>query len=353
MSKSLRLALGALPLAAAALMAGAPAHAVVSTTDPANWVLSPGQAFNGVSGALDGVAKLLFTAASDGNGYVCSGSLLAGGQYVLTAAHCADDFSAMTADFLDGSVTANVTQAWLHPGWTGFSTSVGNGSDIAIVKLDTAIGGIAGFNLSGSNNLGADMLIAGYGLVGTGNTGGTGFDNGSGTWHAHYGYNTADTTDQVMTDAVFGAGSGSNAFGETYVFDFDSGRVLNNALQRIARRSGGSWTSDRGLGEAEGLIAGGDSGGGDFVWSGSEWLLAGVHSYGWALCDQLNVVLCDRVPGTNSSFGDLSGSTAVFSHVDWINGILAAPPVPEPETAALLLAGLGLVGWMARRRRED
>jgi hypothetical protein len=26
------------------------------------------------------------------------------------------------------------------------------------------------------------------------------------------------------------------------------------------------------------------------------------------------------------------------------------PPVPEPETWAVLLAGLGLVGWAGRRR---
>ena len=29
-----------------------------------------------------------------------------------------------------------------------------------------------------------------------------------------------------------------------------------------------------------------------------------------------------------------------------------ANPVPEPETYAMLLAGLGVVGWVARRRRQ-
>jgi hypothetical protein len=29
-----------------------------------------------------------------------------------------------------------------------------------------------------------------------------------------------------------------------------------------------------------------------------------------------------------------------------------ANPVPEPETYAMLMAGLGVVGWVARRRRQ-
>ena len=33
-----------------------------------------------------------------------------------------------------------------------------------------------------------------------------------------------------------------------------------------------------------------------------------------------------------------------------IRGFLA--PVPEPTTYALLLGGLGLVGWMVRRRQQ-
>ena len=34
-----------------------------------------------------------------------------------------------------------------------------------------------------------------------------------------------------------------------------------------------------------------------------------------------------------------------------IRGWLAAAPVPEPETYALLLSGLAVVGWVARRRK--
>jgi CHRD domain/PEP-CTERM motif len=35
-----------------------------------------------------------------------------------------------------------------------------------------------------------------------------------------------------------------------------------------------------------------------------------------------------------------------------IRGFLALAPVPEPETYALMLAGLAIVGWAARRRQQ-
>ncbi len=45
-------------------------------------------------------------------------------------------------------------------------------------------------------------------------------------------------------------------------------------------------------------------------------------------------------------FGTLGANMGVYSVS------LAAAPVPEPSTYALLLAGLGVVGFVARRRRE-
>ena len=44
----------------------------------------------------------------------------------------------------------------------------------------------------------------------------------------------------------------------------------------------------------------------------------------------------------DSNFGD---------NLDQVTASVTVGVVPEPETYALMLAGLGLVGWMARRRR--
>ena len=47
----------------------------------------------------------------------------------------------------------------------------------------------------------------------------------------------------------------------------------------------------------------------------------------------------------------LQGNNQVFAHLD-ANGNLVITAVPEAETYAMMLAGLGLVGFMAARRRK-
>ena len=62
--------------------------------------------------------------------------------------------------------------------------------------------------------------------------------------------------------------------------------------------------------------------------------------------------------GSNASDMIISGGWRSGSNIwlnsstDWNRVVLVAAPVPEPETYALLLAGLGMVGSMARRRKQ-
>ncbi|MFG6448294.1 trypsin-like serine protease [Roseateles sp. BYS180W] len=332
-----------------------------NTSAPSNWRMTDGQLFNGVR--MDGVARIAFD--SDGslnNGsYICSGTLLGGGQYVLTAAHCADNFNVMSVQFgvynNVAKVTSAVEQAYVHPKWDG---SLGTGADIAIIKLSAPVSNIQGFNISTTNDLGKTMLITGYGSTTTGSS-----QSGS-NWNdwgwGHWAYNDADVSGRQL-DAAWDPGNSYTYFGEEYLFDFDNGTQTNNALARVGEQFGVNWDSNTGQGANEGLIAGGDSGGADFVWNGTEWLISGVHSYGYySLCTSAGVTpTCDTSVGAggangdwgnNTSFGDVSGSTAVYAQAEWINSVINAP-VPEPTTWALMLAGVGLMGCVSRRRRQD
>ncbi|OEZ58485.1 trypsin [Duganella sp. HH105] len=325
-----------------------------NTSAVTNWRFTIGQSFNGVAGALDGVARLSFT-NGDGN-WACSGSLLAGGQYVLTAAHCADNFSKMTVQFGWQGGTAAVTRnvsvgnAFVNKAWTG---QLDTGADIAILKLDTAVTTINGYHLSTTNDVGKDYLMAGYGTTQKATTNlPTNWNDGN---YGHYGFNTFDVDSKTFNKAAGDAGiydydPNYYAPGATYMSDFDDSNNPNrNTLGRIADVTGNKWSSSNGRGALEALIAGGDSGGGDFVWNGTEWLLSGVHSWGWqGACADFGLTGCDNASQNKSSFGDLSGSTATYSHIGWINSVTA---VPEPGTYAMMIAGLALVG-VARRRKQ-
>lgn len=330
----------------AALLVGfGSAQAMSNNSDPSNWRFTSASTFNGVN--FDGVARIQFDNDGDltNGSYICSGTLLAGGQYVLTAGHCADDFNVMEVKFgINNNVataTRGVTAAYLKPGWNG---SLATGADMAIIKLDAPVVGIQGFKLDLNSAIGKQVLMMGYGTTAVGNS-----TNGPdwGEWgHGHWGMNTFDVTSKVFGDAW--DGTGDNTYGEEYVADYDSGTSGNNTLGIVAGMTGNLWTSNNGD-AIESLITGGDSGGGDFVWTGSEWLVTGVHSWGWQFCEGRIDPSCDFSSNNSGSWGDLMGSTAVYSNVGWINSIVA---VPEPETYALMLAGLAAVAGVARRRRK-
>ncbi len=332
-----------------------------NNTAPANWRVTQGMLFNGVN--FDGNVRIDFD--YDGNvmgGFTCSGTLIAGGTHVLTAAHCASGVNAMEIHHgVYGGVSAGVqsintaSNVFVHPGWTG---ALSTGADIAVIRLSTPITGVTSFNLSTTNDVGKQFLMMGHGTTQVGNV------NSATNWNdfgwAHYGYNVFDATGTTFLNAASamglpGLGTWSSTYGEEYIADYDGlsngtgtstdPAVRHNTLGRII-----GLTSNQGLGANEALIAGGDSGGGDFVWSGSEWLLTGVHSWGWQFCGGRLTTpnSCDFGTANSSSWGDISGSTAVFSHVGWINQVTG---VPEPGNWAMMGLGLAAVAGAARRRK--
>ena len=74
----------------------------------------------------------------------------------------------------------------------------------------------------------------------------------------------------------------------------------------------------------------------------------------------LGLTVADLNDPTHNSFGlvgglnvvdtDASGNATTLAGVVRIDGGVIIPGIPEPETYALLLAGLGLMGFVARRR---
>jgi hypothetical protein len=85
------------------------------------------------------------------------------------------------------------------------------------------------------------------------------------------------------------------------------------------------------------------------------------HTFDMALASSYNSAFVTGSGGVNEAFQALvtglnTGTAYANIHssdftMGEIRGFLHAAPIPEPETYAMLLAGLGLIGAVARRRR--
>jgi len=292
--------------------------------DPSFHETSPGNGF-------DNIVKLTI-GRSDGT-FNCTGTLLDNGRDILTAAHClTDDNGNLTAVssfslFQTPYATTSVASVGftVHPNWDGdFNT----GNDLAIIHLGqlAPLGADGHAIYRGTDEVGQDVLKAGYGLSGTGNTGAT---LPAGTKRS--GMNTYD----ALGDVFSGVLDSTPLPGAQLAFDFDDGTNTHDAFGFFDNFLGAGNLNDTGLGNDEVMSSQGDSGGPTFI-NGQ---IAGVTSYGLRLTNFLGRT-SDIDSELNSSFGEFGIDTRVSFYADWIDANLSiAPPFIAGD-----LNGDGFVG---------
>lgn len=272
-------------------------------------------------GEFDGVAKLLI-AATDGYTYGCSGSLMTGGLYVLTAAHCVTDSNGRL-DVISGTATFegdfgtyvvdfDTPGIVVHPSWKG---DIVKGNDVALIKLQSTVNDeIIRYDLDrdSSNDLATQNIKVGYGLTGTGDTGAS---SGFGTKRT--GVNLYDDHADTMWKALHYKPGRQFTPGSQLQYDFDNGKSTNDAFGFFFQEP------QLGLGTNEVSSAPGDSGGPTFSRdTSSNLIVTGITSYGIRL-SSVTGQTSDIDSTLDSSFGEFSGDTSVAYYSSFIDSVLS------------------------------
>lgn len=251
----------------------------------------------------------------------CTGSLLTGGQYILTAAHCITESGTNTLDstllnqpfFANFNLASGLTQVpisslFVLPTWTG---SVLQGNDVALLSLfQPAPAEAEQYDIyRDTDELGQTFIKVGYGDLGTGEIGEL-LPNGL---SAFFGQNQFEGTEANLVNLLNFPPSDVAPLSQL-LFDFDSGFSDNNLLGSL------------GLGNNEVNTASGDSGGPAFIGD----RIAGITSYGIGGFQLSFATDIDSEP-YNSSFGELSGNTCVSTYSSYIDAVLLGNVAPSGQ----------------------
>lgn len=265
---------------------------------------------------FDGVVRVAV------GGYYGTGVLLYDGRAVLTAAHLfangATSGTSVSFETTAGSQTVTTSRITPLPSYDATQDN----NDLALVWLSsTAPVTAERYSLyRSSDEIGQSLTMVGYGLPGTGATGE--LTNYSGSPLRLKASNQFDA-DAATLKNWLGSGLGwTPTAGTQLVADFDNGTTSQDALGRLINLAG------TGLGQSEGLIAPGDSGGPAFI-NGQ---VAGIASYTASLVSGSVHPDIDSV--TNSSFGEIAAWQRVSYYQQWIDESLRAqyPNAPtKPE----------------------
>ena len=266
---------------------------VTAYTDTRNRAL-PGTGFDGVVRVSVG-------------GHYGTGALLYDGRAILTAAHLFANVGAASTSILfetsAGSQTLAVSDVKVLSTYDATQTN----DDLALVWLSgSAPLSAERYSLyRSSDEIAQTLTMVGYGLPGTGLSGT--LNSYSGSPLRLKATNQFDADASTLKSELGSVMGWTPTAGSQLIADFDNGTTAQDALGRLINRPG------TGLGQDEGLVAPGDSGGPAFI-NGQ---LAGVASYTASL--GYSSINPDIDTTTNSSYGEIAAWQRVSYYQQWID----------------------------------